>query len=218
MLPELGIHEYQSRRWQAIWSAFLPDPVSRSSKRGLGSLVWAAFLFERLDSNRDAYAAGVAAVSNLRPMPGMIERIDESIRRLRGLHVRGLVSEHEFERELDHVESLRTELDARADRSGTPTITLDGIADGWRRGSPSERRKLLMAFFDKLYVRDGQIDDYVPRSDRRDEVEALIRFATGGRSEVEVLATIPRRGRPSIVAECGKGGQVREGRCAGREV
>ena len=67
-------------------------------------------------------------------------------------------------------------------------------------------RIIVLMFFDRLYVRDGQIDHYVPRADRREEVEDLIRFATGGRLEVEVLAPIPRKGRSWIVAKSGKGG------------
>jgi hypothetical protein len=135
-----------------------------------------------------------------------VNRIHESIRRLRSLYVRGMMPEDEFESELAHFESLRSELAAREGTPVAPTLKLDGISAIWNRGNSMERRKLLLRFFDRLYVRDGRIDHYVPRSDRRDEVETLIRFATGGRSEVEVLAAVPRSGRPSIVAKSGKGG------------
>jgi len=88
------------------------------------------------------------------------------------------------------------------------TIKLDGVDVIWKRGTPREWRILLLMFFDCLYVRTGRIDHYVARADRADKVEALIRFATGGHPEVEVMTTVPRPGRPSLVAKCGKGGRA----------
>ncbi len=167
-------------------------------------LPWASHLFERLDSH-EGYAAARAVAGRVRPLPGTLDRIEESVKRLRSLYVRGLMPEDEFERELAHFERLRSELAAHAGPVA-PTIKLDGISAIWNRGNSMERRKLLLKFFDRLYVRDGRIDHYVARADRRDEVLDLVALATGGQPEIEVLAPIPQTGRPDLIAKRGAGG------------
>jgi hypothetical protein len=162
---------------------------------------WASYLFERLDSH-EGYAAARAVAGRVRPLPGTLECIEDSIKRLRSLYVRGLMPEDEFERELYHFEDLRSELAAHA-TPVAPTIKLEGISAVWKHGTPRERRKLLLSFFDRLYIRDGPIDRYVARADRRDEVDALVALATDGQPEVEVLASIPRTGRPGVIAKSG---------------
>jgi site-specific DNA recombinase len=167
-------------------------------------LPWASYLFERLDSH-EGYAAARAVAGRVRTLPGTLERIEDSLKRLKTLYIRGLMPQDEFDREYAHFEGLRTELAARA-APVAQTIKLEGISAVWKRGNSAERRKLLLKFFDRLYVRDGRIDHYVARADRRDEVLDLVALATGGQPEIEVLAPIPQTGRPDLIAKRGAGG------------
>ncbi|TAN34809.1 recombinase family protein [bacterium] len=183
------------------------DLVTRCGRQAVREealLPWASFLFERLDS-REGYEAARAATGRVRTLPGTLERIEDSLKRLKSLYVRGLMPQDEFERELAHFERLRAELAARA-TPPAPTIKLEGLSAAWKRGNSVERRKLLLKFFARFYVRDGRIDHYVPRADRVDEVEGLVSLATGGQPEVEVLAPIPQTGRSDFIAKSGAGG------------
>jgi hypothetical protein len=77
---------------------------------------WASYLFERLDSH-EGYAAGRAVAGRVRTLPGTQDRIEESMKRLRSLYVRGLMPADEFEREQAHFEGMRAELTAQLHRS-----------------------------------------------------------------------------------------------------
>ena len=81
------------------------------------------------------------------------------------------------------------------------------MGQAWDLGDSLGRRELLLTMFDKFYIRDGRIFDFVARLDRRDEVRELVRLATGG-GEVEVEALlIPRTGRlRPVLPYGGKGG------------
>ncbi|SRR6266852_6197866 len=86
------------------------------------------------------------------------------------------------------------------------TIKLDGVRDAWTQGSPTAKRRLLLTLFEALLVRDGQIVNYRPRSDRAREVVDLVKVATRGGAEVAspVIRRPGQHGR--AFASGGKGG------------
>lgn len=112
-------------------------------------------------------------------------------------------------RETERLAALRDEL--RGALVVEPTINLDGMADAWAKGNPARRHQLLMQFFDRLMVSDGEITDFVPRADRVGEVVDLVKRAvpSGVIHDVPTEHAWRGKGRPEkILARAGREGFV----------
>jgi hypothetical protein len=80
----------------------------------------------------------------------------------------GHINEDEYAREMARLTVLRDEL--RGAAMVQPTVHIDGMDEAWAKGNPARRRQLLTVMFDRLIVKDGQIENYVARADRTSEV------------------------------------------------
>jgi hypothetical protein len=141
--------------------------------------------------------------------PAALAQIDVTLERSQKLFKWGHISEAEYRREHERLTLLKEEI---ASRSVTePVLQLDGVADAWRRGDALMRRQLLSTLFDALIVRDGEIIEYVPRSDRAAQVHALINTALDLPAESDVDSTLTvgqldQRSEQTSVSRSGKGG------------
>ena len=83
---------------------------------------------------------------------------------------------------MEHLQERRRKVLAAMESAESP-VPLDGILDAWNQGDAQTRRELLQAFFDELDVRDGEIVGYKLRTDKQDEVAALLDPILNGSSE-----------------------------------
>jgi DNA invertase Pin-like site-specific DNA recombinase len=177
-------------------------PGARSSVREERLLPWAERLFEYLDALTPAgFREAVKGSGRIPQSPDALPQIDGTLERQRKLFLWGHISEAEYQREYDRLTSLKADL--QADTSELqPPIAIDGVLGAWRTGDVVTRRSLLAALFDHLYVQDGQIRDYVPRSDRAIEVHSLINAALRGQEHIPSKPEDERL----FVSSGGKGG------------
>ena len=137
-------------------------------------LPWADQLFQRLDAIAPARPEAERRVTSSEA----VRQVEGQIERLTAVYVRfGQKSEAEYEAELRGLEALRDQLQAATPIK--PTIRLDGLHDAWVKANASERRALLGLLFDGLWVEDDQIVAWIPRSDRKAEVIAIMEQAMG---------------------------------------
>jgi DNA invertase Pin-like site-specific DNA recombinase len=177
-------------------------PGARASVREKRLLPWAERLFERLDAlTPDGFREAVKGSGRIPQSPEAVPQIDGTLDRQRKLYLWGHITEAEYQREYERLTSLKADLQADTNQL-QPPIAIDGVLDAWRTGDVITRRSLLIALFDSLYVQDGQIRDYVPRSDRAIEVHGLINAALGGQDH---LPSQPEDER-LFVSSGGKGG------------
>lgn len=183
------------------------QPCSNKAIREERLLPWATYLFDQLEALQPADLAQALAEGRQggRVNVDAVAQVDRALERIGKRYEWGHVDDERYLAETGRLQELRDELLA-ATTPEAPTVTLAGVGQAWRSGDAVTRRALFTTFFERLYVRDGAISSYVPRSDRREEVMALIQQATGGAAEVEEV-DVRKPGRPRrVVARCGKGG------------
>ena len=156
----------------------LVTPCGARMAREDALLPWAETLFEALDGMRDAdFRAALSRAEDRRQSPDAVAQVEGSLDRLRQLFTWGDITAEHYAGERERLGRLRDELLVAT--APQPTIEVDGMLDGWRRGTAVERRLLLGVFFDALNVTDGHIVSYTPREDRVAEVIELIDVAFG---------------------------------------
>ncbi len=180
-----------------------PCPGASRTVREDKLLPWAEYLFEELDKLRPG---DFTKMRGRRPRQAAesFAQIDLSLDRYQQMFAWGHINATEYKRHHDRLTSRREQLED--DVAPQRTIKLDGVHDAWKQGSPTSKRRLLLRLFEALLVRDGQIVNYRPRSDRAQEVVDLVLAATGGRAEVD-SPVIRRPGQHGLAfASGGKGG------------
>ena len=208
--PMRAIHDrsgvyYHCRRDLAM------EQRCKSAGRGVREgrlLPWATALFDSLDKlNEKELAEARAALPRRISSPDAVAQVDASLDRQRKLFTWGHITEAAYLREAERLTAMRDEL--RGALVVEPTIHLDGMADAWAKGNPARRRQLLMQFFDRLMVSDGEITDFVPRADRVGEVVDLVKRAipSGVIHDVPTDHAWRGKGRPrKNTCKSGKGG------------
>jgi hypothetical protein len=141
-------------------------------------VAWATCLFDRVGALQPEAVAGAVgdARSRRASQVGSVAQVEASLARLEKLFVWGHVNEQEYLGRRKQLVDLRTELQAASGAAALPG-PVEGVGKAWRLADPGRRRQLLGTFFEKLYIREGDVSKYVPRREYRDEVEALITLA-----------------------------------------
>jgi DNA invertase Pin-like site-specific DNA recombinase len=163
---------------------------------------WADALFARIERLQPAdFARAVRTAGERRQTPsGSAESVTRSLERLEKMFLWGHKGEDAYRKERARLDALRDEL-TRAAAPTSPVIArLSGVGRAWAHGRPPERRALLRALFERLYVDHGTVARYVARREYREEVEELVGRAVGnGLEYVEPGSLTVSEGR-------GKGG------------
>ena len=143
-------------------------------------IAWATALFDRLQEVQPEAVGGAVAAARSRRMsrPGSAEQLEASLQRLEKLFVWATLPKTSTSR--GAVTSSNFGASSLGCRRGPrwPQNAL-GVGEAWRAADPGRRHQLLGTFFEKLYVREGDVVKYVPRCEYHPEVEALISLAVG---------------------------------------
>ena len=158
------------------------NPCGTYAVREDALLPWADQLFDALAPLRLRSLGRRLDVPPAKAALSSVAAIESRLDRLRELYVDGQYPRDKFDRELARLEALRDEYAAQAALAANP-VELTGLHERWKAGGASERRALLMEFFQSLKVEGGQIVAMVPRPDRISKVELLVEYAFGAEAD-----------------------------------
>jgi DNA invertase Pin-like site-specific DNA recombinase len=137
-------------------------------------LPWAHDLMTRLDAIRpgDFDQAVADAAGKAVPVSAeTIESIDRAIERKGKRFEWGHIPEAEYLSEVARLRSVREQLLAKPKPAA---VRLTGLLEAWDSDDPQVRNELLLALFDGLRIKDGEIVAYIPRFEHAAEVTRIM--------------------------------------------